>query len=313
VAGRLSYVLGLHGECEAIDVACSAALVACHNAHRAVRVRAARDALVAGVNMMFVPSVLESYATGGLTSPSGKAFVFDARANGFVRGEGCGAGMLQLVEESHARVIGSAVRQDGRSASLTAPNGRAQQQLFRAGLEDASMMPTQLQLVEAAANGSQLGDPIEAGAIAVALLVPRANADALLVGSVKANVGHTESASGMMGVTKLLCALRWRNVPPNAQLAVVAPHVANAWENTPSACALPSQLAALPGGLLNGTVSSFGLGGTIASAVLRVAALAAEVVHRGDGRTYRRRSFSWLRPRRVHVAYRGAISGELRV
>ena len=116
-AGRLSYVLGLHGICEAIDVACSAALVACYNAHRAVRMLEAPDALLAGVNMMFVPATIDAYAAHGLTSPSGKSFVFDARANGFTRGEGCGAGVLHTAApEASLLLSGSAVRQDGRSA-----------------------------------------------------------------------------------------------------------------------------------------------------------------------------------------------------
>ena len=166
-AGRLSYVLGLHGVCEALDVACSSALVACHNAHRALQMRECCDALVAGVNMMFLPSTLDGFAAAGLTSPSGKAFVFDARANGFIRAEGCGAGVLQeAATEGAAAIAGSSVRQDGRSASLTAPNGRAQQRLLNAVLADACTTSSELQLVEAAANGSSLGDPIEASAIA---------------------------------------------------------------------------------------------------------------------------------------------------
>eukprot|EP00966_Prymnesium_polylepis_P277601 6413889-Prymnesium_polylepis.1 len=175
--------------------------------------------------MMFVPATLDAYAAAGLTSPSGKAFVFDARADGFVRGEGCGAGVLQAVA-AVTSIVGSAVRQDGRSASLTAPNGRAQQLLLGAMLADGRTAPEQLQITEAAANGSSMGDPIEAGAIVGALLVPRAEWEwrALLVGSVKANVGHTESASGMLGLAKLASMMRYRCVAPNAQLSVVAGH-----------------------------------------------------------------------------------------
>jgi acyl transferase domain-containing protein/NADPH:quinone reductase-like Zn-dependent oxidoreductase len=311
-AGRLSYVLGLHGVCEAIDVACSAALVACHNAHRALQMGDSRDALSAGINMMFLPETLNEYATAGLTSPSGKAFVFDARANGFVRGEGCAVGVLQVAHtDVSALLVGSAVRQDGRSASLTAPNGRAQQLLLGAVLADASTTPAQLKLVEAAANGSALGDPVEAGAIAAALLVRRAQSDgALDAGSVKANVGHTESASGMTGMTKLLCAIGRAHAAPNAQLSVLSGHVATAWKSVPSVCALPSQLTASPTGLADGTVSSVGLGGTIASAVIRIG---AAVGQHGAGHphwlAFRQRSFSWQRPVRVHVACRGTISG----
>ena len=186
--------------------------------------RDGRNALLAGVNLMFVPITLDYYAAAGLTSPRGKSFVFDARACGFVRGEGCGAGVLQIAEaEGKVLVVGTAVRQDGRSASLTAPNGRAQQLLLTAVLADASTTPTQLRLVEAAANGSALGDAIEAGAIAAALLVCRGQSDgALGAGSIKANVGHTESASGTMGMTKLLCAMRRAHAAPNAQLNVLA-------------------------------------------------------------------------------------------
>ena len=113
------------------------------------------------------------------------------------------------------RLAGSAVRQDGLSASLTAPNGRAQQQMLTAVLMDASMQPACLQLVESAANGSKLGDPIEVGAIAtVALPASRTKTDALLLASVKANVGHTESASGVVGLAKLLCTMRETRAAP---------------------------------------------------------------------------------------------------
>jgi acyl transferase domain-containing protein len=309
-AGRLSYVLGLNGVCEAIDVACSAALVACHNACRAQQAHDAADALVAGVNMMFIPATLDAFTAAGLTSPSGKSFVFDARANGFVRGEGCGAGVVQTATKAPEVVAGSAVRQDGRSASLTAPSGRAQQILLRAVLADATTTSMQLQLVEAAANGSALGDPIEAGAIAGALLVERGQSDALTVGSIKANLGHTESASGVMGMTKLLCVLRRAQAASNAQLSVLAEHVVAAWRSAPGACVLPSQLVEMSALSLMGTVSSFGLGGTIASAVLRVTALG------GDGGAstfrwlkYRRRSSPWRQPLRAYIAWRGAISG----
>jgi hypothetical protein len=220
-------------------------------------------------------------------------------------------GVLQ-VDEPHTTefVAGSAVRQDGKSVSLTAPNGRAQRLLLDAVLANASTTPAQLQLVEAAANGSAMGDPIETGAISAVLLALRRESDALLAGSIKANVGHTESASGMLGLTKLLSAMRCSHAPPNAQLKVVSGHIAAAWENAPSNCALPAQLAAVrtdtsPG---YGTGSSFGLGGTIASAVLRVMRRVRDRAH-NLAFISRRRSFLWRKPMRVHIAWRGAFSG----
>ena len=245
-AGRISYVLGLHGPCEAIDTACSSALVACHNGRRALQAADAPCALVAGVNMMFLLSMHEWRASAGLTSPTGKARVFDARADGWVRGEGCSAGVLRPAKGTATVVAGSVVRQDGRSASLTAPNGRAEQLLLAALLSDATADASQLHVVEAAANGSALGDPIEVGAIAGALLRPRGEALGLPVGSVKGNLGHTEAASGMAGIVKLLGSLRQSHVAPNAQLGRLAPHVRSALAAARGGGCLPVQLSAAP-------------------------------------------------------------------
>ena len=311
-AGRLSYALGLHGSCSSIDVACSAALVACDHAKRALHVQDAAEAIVAGVNMMFVPATQHVYAVAGLTSPCGRPFVFDARANGFVRGEGCCAGVLQALavptEEVPMKVsvAGSAVRQNGRSASLTAPNGHAQQLLLCAVLSDASSTARKLQLLEAAANGSSLGDAIEVGAIAAALIRGRVQSGPLPMGSTKANVGHTESASGVAGMVKLLCAMTHPITAPNAQLARLSSGVASSVDS----CSLPVQVAAAPrDGTKDGVVSSFGLGGTVASVVLTVSVLTRE---RGCAmclQVSRRRQFSWRRPVSVRITKRGAMSG----
>ena len=190
VAGRISYVFGLHGICEAIDVACSASLVACHNARRALQVDAP-NTLFAGVNMMLLPAVVDSYVKAGLVSPAGKARVFDSSADGFVRGEACGSGIFcessPRANNTGPLVAGSAVRQDGRSASLTAPSGKAQRHLLKGTLDDAGSVPSELQLAETAANGSPMGDPIEIGAFVKSIFERRAESGALLTGSVKVN------------------------------------------------------------------------------------------------------------------------------
>ena len=208
---------------------------------------------------------------------------------------------------SGAKVPGSAVRQDGRSASLTAPNGLAQRLLLRAVLSDARTTPTQLEHAEAAANGSALGDSIEAGAIAATLL--GVSGEELQVGSVKGNVGHTESASGMMGLVKLLLHIVHACTAPNAQLLILAEPVAMALQNATRTCTLPTQLAAA--NHRGGTASSFGLGGTIASVLVQAAAqsvgMARNYIH--ATLVYARRAFSWQSPLRVHLVRRGAISG----
>ena len=147
--------------------------------------------------------------------------VFDSRADGFVRGEACAAGVLKATESNGlCMVVSSAVRQDGKSASLTAPNGSAQQRLLKAVstvVERESGI-----LVESASTGSPLGDPIEAGAIVSSVLEASTVA---AVGSIKANIGHTESASGSAGLMKLLVSLRRAQAAPNAQLRRLGQHV----------------------------------------------------------------------------------------
>eukprot|EP00966_Prymnesium_polylepis_P295192 6817057-Prymnesium_polylepis.1 len=138
-AGRLSYNFGLLGPCSAIDTACSAGLVACHSAGRAIIFGECPAAVIAGVNVMLVPTTNLMLAVGGMTSATGRSYTFDKRADGFARGEGCGAGLVQAATGSSLEIIGSAVRQDGKSASLTAPSGPGQQGLIRTALADATV------------------------------------------------------------------------------------------------------------------------------------------------------------------------------
>ena len=196
------------------------------------------------------------------------------------------------------------MRQDGRSASLTAPNGRAQKLLLDAVITDAAMTPPDLPLLEAAANGSALGDAIEAGAIASAVLSVHRDS-ALLVNSTKANIGHTESASGMMGLTRLIGSLNHAQVPPNAQLTRLAQPVAIALLPKANAI-LPTNLATIAD-LQSGVASSFGLGGTIASAALQSTGLGQTAACKPLW--FKRCSFLWVRPVCLHVQWRGAISG----
>merc|ERR1711995_236267 len=128
-SGRLSYALGLHGPCTTYDAACSAALVACHAGLRALQLGECADSLSLGVTLMLAPGAGASFAVAGMTSARGRSHTFDARADGYVRGEACG-GVALSCGDGELGLLGSAVRQDGRSASLTAPNGQAQQWLL---------------------------------------------------------------------------------------------------------------------------------------------------------------------------------------
>merc|ERR1712185_280131 len=165
-AGRLSYTLGLHGPCASYDTACSAALAACHAGLRALQLGECADSLALGVTLMPAPGVGASFAVAGMTSASGRSHTLDARADGYARGEACGAVVLRTAAEAtELGMRGSAVRQDGRSASLTAPNGLAQQGVLAAARTDAAVTADTLVLHEAHGTGTALGDPVEVGSL----------------------------------------------------------------------------------------------------------------------------------------------------
>ena len=290
--GRLPYVFGLHGPCASYDTACSAALVALHAGLRALQLSECVAGVVPGMMLMLEPSTSVSFAIAGMTSARGRSHTFDARADGYARGEACGALALRCdVEGAELALQGSAVRQDGRSASLTAPNGQAQQGLLVAALADAGSSADAPALHEAHGTGTALGDPIEAGSLTTAVLVARTAP--LTVSGVKANIGHAEAAAGMTGLLKLVLGLQHGEAASNAQLRVLNPHALKLGSMN---CALPTQSSPLAKDIgAVGGVSSFGYAGTIAHTVLRQAELADGPPARERLRVvYTRRVFLWL-------------------
>ena len=154
LSGRLSYVLGLHGSCLTIDTACSAALAACHAASRALQKSECSRAVAGAVNLMLSPTPSSRFAVAGMTSPHGRSHTFDHRADGYSRADACCGVALGLQQKAGFVLLrGSCVRQDGRSASLTAPNGQAQQGLLTAALQDAALSPDHLRVGEAHGTG----------------------------------------------------------------------------------------------------------------------------------------------------------------
>eukprot|EP00966_Prymnesium_polylepis_P109692 2538363-Prymnesium_polylepis.1 len=243
----------------------------CHTALRALQFDECPAGIVSGVNIILVPSLSSAFAIAGMTSANGRCHTFDERADGYARGEGCGGIVLQQERAEVSlglELPGSAVRQDGRSASLTAPNGQAQQGLLTSALADAGLEPDDVALSEAHGTGTSLGDPIEARSLKAAVLMERADCSALAVGGVKANCGHAEPAAGLTGLFKLVLALQHGQAAPNAQVRKLNPHVVEATKGL--ACVFPPQLASLPSaGIQAGGVSSFGFGGAIAHCLLR--------------------------------------------
>jgi acyl transferase domain-containing protein/acyl carrier protein/glycine/D-amino acid oxidase-like deaminating enzyme len=210
-AGRISYVLGTTGEAMSIDTACSSSLVATASGCRSLQAGLTNGSLCLGVNAMVDPNVSVVMSQAGMMSSDGRCKTFDASANGFVRGEGCVAILLQRMEAvDHVlgRVLGHGVNQDGRSNGLTAPNGPAQVRLIRETMATAQILKHRdVQMIEAHGTGTSLGDPIEAQAVAEALGSGRGRHESFVMGSAKTNFGHTETAAGVLGVLKVLLCM----------------------------------------------------------------------------------------------------------
>jgi acyl transferase domain-containing protein/acyl carrier protein len=272
-AGRLSFVLGLQGPSIAVDTACSSSLVAVHLACLSLRARTCRMALAGGVNVLLSEKPFEYFRAWGMMSSAGKCKSFDASADGFVRSEGCGIVVLKrlsdaLADGDHIRAIirGSAVNQDGRSSGLTVPNGPAQEAVIRQALAAASAEPADIGYVESHGTGTSLGDPIEAQALAAVLGGGRSAENPLLIGSVKANLGHTESAAGVAGLLKAMLSLERERIPAQLHFRQINPKID--WLGTP--VEIPVQTHDWPRGpqpRLAG-VSSFGFSGTNAHLIL---------------------------------------------
>lgn len=274
-AGRLAYCFGLRGPALAIDTACSSSLVAVHQACQALRAGECDAALAAGVNLVLAPEGTLALTAAGLLSPDGRCKTFDATADGYVRGEGCGAVVLVRQSDALVRrlpvqalVRGSAVNQDGPSGGLTVPSSRAQQGVIEAALDAAGVEPREVSYVEAHGTGTALGDPIEVRALWAALGRGRPGDESLAVGSVKANIGHLESAAGITGLIKTVLCLQHRELPPQLHLRQRSPDL-----DPEARLHIPTELSAWKFGRsprLAG-VSSFGGSGTNAHVILEEA------------------------------------------
>ena len=275
-AGRLAYALGLQGPALAVDTACSSSLVTVDLACQSLRSGRCDLALAGGVNLMLFPAASLYLCKARALSPDGRCRTFDAAANGYVRGEGCGMIVLKRLADAVrdgdrllAVVRGSAVNHDGRSGGLTVPNGRAQQAVMRAALADAGVLPEKVSFVEAHGTGTPLGDPIEVRALSQVFGPGRPPDQPLAIGSVKTNVGHLEAAAGIVSLIKVVLALEHSQIPPHLHLRNPNPNVD--WAKLP--IVVPTRLT--PWQPVNGTriagVSSFGLAGTNAHVILEEA------------------------------------------
>ncbi|GCE51339.1 type I polyketide synthase [Thermosporothrix hazakensis] len=229
IAGRLSYFLNLKGPSIAVDTACSSSLVALHLACQSLRTGESDLAFAGGVNLILRPEVSICFSKLHMLAPDGRCKPFDARADGFVRGEGCGVLLLKRLSDAirdHdpilALIRGSSLNQDGRSAGLTAPNSLSQQQVIAQALAHASLSPAQISYVETHGTGTSLGDLIEIEALAQALGTV---GPPCLLGAVKSNIGHLEAAAGIAGCIKVILSMQHELIPANLHFERCNEHI----------------------------------------------------------------------------------------
>jgi len=275
-SGRLSHALGLEGPSLSTDTACSSSLVALHLACQSLHKKECDLALAGGVNLMLSAWTMRLFVSMQALSPEGRCRTFDARANGFVRGEGCGMVALKRLSDAirdgdsiRALIRGSAVNHNGRSSGLTAPNVLSQQALLRQALTAANLSPQDIDYIEAHGIATPLGDPIELQALHAVLGAPRSDGSSCAVGSVKTNVGHLEAAAGIAGVIKTVLALEHERIPPHLHFESLNPRISLQG----SSLQIADRGRTWPRGPRprRAGVSAFGLSGTNAHVVLEEA------------------------------------------
>ena len=276
-SNRLSYFLDLRGPSITLNTACSSSLVAVHLACQSLQYGESNLCLVGGVNLMLSPEPTITFSQAQMMSPEGRCKTFDAAADGYVRGEGCGVVVLKrlsdaLKDEDNIQAIirGSAINQDGTSNGITAPNGPSQQEVIRQALKNAGVKPEEISYIEAHGTGTPLGDPIEVKSLKAIYGKNRDPNRPCGIGSVKTNIGHLESAAGMAGLIKVILQLKHQEIAPHLHLKQLNPYIS--LQKIPLYIPTESQPWSSSGKRLAG-VSAFSFGGTNAHVILEEAPL----------------------------------------
>jgi acyl transferase domain-containing protein/NAD(P)-dependent dehydrogenase (short-subunit alcohol dehydrogenase family)/acyl carrier protein len=288
-AGRLAFMLDWQGPALAVDTACSSSLMAVHLAVQSLRKGECDIALAGGVNLLLSPETSVLLSKGNMLAHDGRCKTFDARADGYVRSEGCGMVVLKRLDDALAggdRVLavvrGTAANHDGHSQGLTAPNGQAQQRVLRQALADASVDPAQVELLEAHGTGTPLGDPIEMAAAQAVYVDDVARQAPLWMSSVKTNIGHAEAAAGIAGLIKAVLCLQHATIVPHLHFTQLNPEM----KLDPLLLRIPTGAQPWPGdGVKHAAVSSFGFSGTNVHVVLQSAPAPAQPSSRPEAPT----------------------------
>ncbi len=269
-ANRLSYVYDLQGPSLSIDTACSSSLVATHLGVQSLMSGESDMALVGGVNLILDNTLETIFGQAGMLSPDYQCKTFDSAANGYVRGEGCGIVLIKRLEDAlkdgneiHAIIKGSAINQDGATNGITAPNGLSQKRVIRQALKNSNIHFDELSYIEAHGTGTSLGDPIEVNTLSE---LAKNNKTPCYLGSIKANLGHTEFAAGIVGLIKVVLCLKNKKILGNINLQTLNPLI----EIDPSKLVIHQSTVDWKSHetTRKAGVSSFGFGGTNAHVIL---------------------------------------------
>ncbi|KAI1778855.1 polyketide synthase module [Hypoxylon cercidicola] len=274
-SNRISHFFDLRGASMTIDTGCSTTLVALHQAVENLRSRGSEMSIVGGANVLLNPDNFKALGSFGFLSPDGKCFAFDERANGYGRGEGVATIVIKRLKDAlaagdpiRAIIRESVLNQDGKTETLTSPSQAAQEALMRDCYAKAGIEPSRTQYFEAHGTGTTTGDPIEAGAIAsVFQSHKRREEEALRIGSVKTNIGHTEATSGLASVIKVVLAMEKGVLPPSINFEKPNPKLAlDDWRL--KVVTKLEKWPVAPGQTMLASVNNFGYGGSNAHIIM---------------------------------------------
>ena len=273
LSNRLSYFYDFRGPSVSIDTACSSSLVAFHQACQSIWSGESDMVLAGGANVMYRPETMISMCKGQFLAPDGRSKSFDERANGYGRGEGAGVVVIRRLEDAledgdriYSVVRATGVNQDGRTNGITVPNPVSQQAIAREVCETYGIDPATIDLVEAHGTGTPVGDPIEANSLGSVYGQARPEGETIALGSVKANIGHTEAAAGVAGVIKASLSLYHGTIPPVANLGIANPDIP--FDGLGLRLPREAETLDVKGRPARAAVNSFGYGGTNAHAIL---------------------------------------------
>ncbi|KAI0973114.1 hypothetical protein F4678DRAFT_478324 [Xylaria arbuscula] len=276
-SNRLSHFFDLKGASMTIDTGCSTTLVALHQAVKSLRNREADMSIVGGSNLLLTADMFKVFGSLNMLSQDGKSYAFDSRANGYGRGEGVATIVVKRLNDAlacgdpiRALVRETCLNQDGKTETITTPSHTAQEELIHECYRRAGLDPCHTQYFEAHGTGTPTGDPIEIRAIAAVFGGPE-RAEALRIGSVKTNIGHTEAVSGLASLIKVVLALEKRQIPPSVNYKVPNPKLSLDQCRLTVATSLQHWPATQPNQPRRASVNNFGYGGSNAHIILEEA------------------------------------------